>query len=365
MTEALIAELAQIRALRVISRTSAMRYKGTQKLLPEIARELEVDAVVEGSVLRSEGRVRITAQLVDAATDRHLWAESYEREVEDVLALQREVAGAIVREVQVQLTPQESERLSKARPVAPAAYEAYLQGRHHWNRRTPDSLLRAIERFEAALALDPDYAPASAGLAGCYVVLPALSIGAVSPGHAMPKARAAALRALELDDSLAEAYASLAYELLLYEWDWRGAEARFQRALALDANDATTHFWYAVFLAARGRMEDALSSVGRARNLDPVSPIIHSGVAWIHHFARQDDQVIATRTKPSTSRPTSRSPMRGWQSLSTIFRATTRPSPTWKRLLPPREGVQTSWPLSGKSSPPRDVAPKHGGSWRT
>jgi TolB-like protein/predicted Ser/Thr protein kinase len=157
MTEALIANLAKIQSLHVISRTSVMRYKGTQRLLPEIARELGVDAVVEGSVLRSEGRVRITAQLIDAANDRHLWAESYEREIEDVLSLQREVARAIVGEIQAQVTQQELKRLSHARPVAAAAYEAYLEGRHHWSRRTSDSLLRAIERFEAAAAVDPDF----------------------------------------------------------------------------------------------------------------------------------------------------------------------------------------------------------------
>ncbi|HEY6868081.1 MAG TPA: protein kinase, partial [Candidatus Eisenbacteria bacterium] len=218
MTEALIASLAQIRALRVISRTSAMQYKGASKPLPEIARSLGVDAVVEGGVLRSGERVRVTANLIEAESDRHLWSRSYERDVGDVLALQGEIARAIAEEVRVEITPREQRRLATGRAVNPVAYEAYLKGRYYWNRRSPPDLKRGIESFQKAIEADPTYAEAYAGLADCYGIL--ADISAVRPAEGFAIARAAAERALEIDDQLAEAHTSRGFLYTFAGWNW-------------------------------------------------------------------------------------------------------------------------------------------------
>jgi len=288
MTEALIADLARIGAIRVISRTSVMRYKGTRRPLPDIARELGVDAVVEGSVLRSGDRVRITAQLIEAQTDRHLWAESYERDAHDVLALQREIARSIAAAIRIKLTEETQARFSARSPVDPEAHREYLQGRFHWNKRTEAALRRAIRHFERATEIDPSFALAYAGLGDCYVLLPAGGMGASPPREALPRAHAAATKALEIDDGLAEAHATLAYERL-YVWDWKASEHEFRRAIELNPSYATAHFWFAAHLAARGRLEDALTHARLAQSLDPVSPIIAAGVAWMHHLARDFD----------------------------------------------------------------------------
>ncbi len=229
MTEALITNLAKIGAVRAISRTSAMQYKGARKPLPKIARELNVDAVVEGTVLRSDGRVRITAELVNAHTDRNLWAESYERDLRNVLALQSELAGAIAHEVQIKLTPQEQARLWNARPVSSEVYDAYLQGRYYWNKRSEEGLKKAIKYFQQATDKDPNYALAYAGLADCYGALQTYSN--LPPKEGMPKARAAAMRALELDGRLAEAHTSLANISQRYDWNWSEAEREYRRAI--------------------------------------------------------------------------------------------------------------------------------------
>jgi TolB-like protein len=227
MTDALITTLAQIRALRVISRTSVMRYKGARKTLPEIARELNVECVIEGSVVRSGDRVRIGAQLIDAATDTHLWARNYETDVRDVLALQSDVARSIADEVQIQLTPQEQAHLAGSRRVDPDAYEAFLKGRHHWYRRSPGSLERALEHLQRAIDIDPTYAPAHAGLADSYITLGWDLYGLRAPSETYPRAKEAARRALLLDPNCAEAYAALAWAATGYDWDWSAAEAAF------------------------------------------------------------------------------------------------------------------------------------------
>ncbi|HMI30210.1 MAG TPA: protein kinase [Candidatus Limnocylindrales bacterium] len=225
MTEALIAGLAKIRALRVISRTSVMRYKGERVALSEIARALDVNAIVEGSVLRSGNRVRITALLVDTATDRHLWAETYERDVGDVLALQSEVAKAIAAEIQVTITPQEVAVLARPRAIDPEAYHSYLKGRYHWEKRSEEGLKRALHFFQEAIERDPTYAPAYAGMADYYITLGNYNL--VDSHESYPKGKAAALRALEMDPSSAEAYTSLGTVKGSYEWDRKGAEHDF------------------------------------------------------------------------------------------------------------------------------------------
>lgn len=293
MTDALISSLAKMGELRVISRTSMMLYKGARKSLPEIARELNVDAVVEGSVMRSAQRVRVTAQLVHAATERHLWSESYQRDMTDILALQSDVARAIAQGVQLKLTPKQRARLKKKpAPMSPAAYEAYLKGRHHWNKRTVDGLERAIHYFQEAIGQDKKYAPAYAGLADSYALLGTVPYDAIPPREAMPRAKEAALAALSMDDTLAEAHASLAYIELSYDWDFEDADAEFKRALALNPGYATAHQWYALLLTAMGRIEQAIAEIKIAQNYDPLSVVINTTAALIYNFARQSDRAI-------------------------------------------------------------------------
>jgi len=284
MTEELIADLAQIQALRVISRTSAMRYKKTTKTLQEIGRELNVEAVVEGSVRRHADRVRITAQLIEVATDRHLWAKSYERDLKDVLALQGEVARAIAQEIRVKVTPEEEARLAKSHVVDPRAYESYLRGRQLWNRRNDEGLLRSLEYFREAIDLDPDWATARVGLADAYCVIG--FYGTLPPGDSFPKAKIAATAALKMDDQLAEAYSALAYVQHYYEWDFAAAERSFHRALELNEGSAYIHLFYANLLAAMNRHEESIRSVTRGHELDPLSMIIRAARAWMHFFGR-------------------------------------------------------------------------------
>ncbi len=290
MTEVLIANLARVRGLRVISRTSSMAYRDSGKTLPQIARELNVDAVVEGSVLRAGDRVRITAQLIQASSDEHLWSDSYERDLQDVLALQGEVARAIAGEIELQLSGSEKPG-EAARPVDPGAFEAYLKGRHHWNRRTGADLRKSIEYFETAIALDPDWALAHSGLAEAYVLL-ANYDPSVRPRDSMPRARAAAERALELDDELAPAHTALAAVRHWYDWDWEGAEVEFQRALELDPSYATTHYWYAIQRITNKK--DAIEHAQRALELDPLSILIGTGMGVVLLQTREYDRSIET-----------------------------------------------------------------------
>jgi TolB-like protein/DNA-binding winged helix-turn-helix (wHTH) protein/Flp pilus assembly protein TadD len=293
MTEALIIDLARISSLRVISRTSAMRYKGARKPLAEIARELNVDAVVEGSVVRSGNRVRINALLIQAAPEHHLWANAYERDLADVVALQGDMARAIATEIQIKLTSQEQVRLAGTRPVNPEAYEAYLKGRYHWNKRTKEEINKGIEFFEQAIQKDPSYAPAYTGLADCYNILGFGAARALPPREAGPKAKAAARKALELDDTLAEAHASLAFTEQRYDWDCAGSEKEFRRAIELNPGYALTYLWYSQLLRAVGRFEDAVAMARRAQKLDPISPNIQRNLAVQLLAAKQYEQALA------------------------------------------------------------------------
>ena len=290
MTDELITDLAQIKALRVISRTSVMLYKGVHRPLRDIARELNVDAVVEGTVLRSGTRVRITAQLIYAPTDRHLWAESYEREVSDILVLQREVAKAVVDEIRVNVTPEEHVRLLSAPSVNSEAYEAYLRGRYLWNKRTPDDLKKAIVQFKKAIDLDPTYPLAWAGLADGQVLLS--DYDEEPPREAMPIARAAAKKALELDDSLGEPRATLANIEWTLDWNGAAAETDFKRAIALSPNYASAHQWYGMYLCNRGRFDDGIAELGRAQELDPLSLVIEANVGRCYYYARRYNQAL-------------------------------------------------------------------------
>jgi len=284
MTEALIADLARIRALRVISRTSAMQYKNARKPLPQIARELGVDVVIEGSVALAGRRVRVTAQLVDAHADRQLWAESYERELKDVLALQSEVARSVAREVKVVLSPQEQTRLARSRPVDPAAHALYMQGRYEWNKRTREGFRAARAAFERAIAQDPGYALAHAGLADAWNVAAWSFYDAADPREAMPKARAAAEKALQLDDTLGEAHASLGSVLFRYDWDFARAEQELVRALDLNPGYSTGRQWLSSLYAALGRRDEAAVEAAHARDLDPLSPVPRRSTAIVHYF---------------------------------------------------------------------------------
>jgi len=271
MTEALITDLAKSPNLRVISRTSVMHYKGTKKSLPEIARELHVDAIVEGSVLRSENRVRITAQLIKAGTDENVWADSYERDLKDVLGLQNEVAHAITERVEGRLSKDTQNHGGSAHPVDPEAYEAYLKGRYYWNKRDRVSLEKSLTYFDEAIKKDPKYALAYAGLADVYVVIG--SDWATGPRDSNEQAKVAAQKALALDDSLAEPHASLA-SVYHNQWNWQEAEHEFKRAITLNPNYATGHHWYSIYLSTTGRFNEAVSEARKAAELDPLSLII-------------------------------------------------------------------------------------------
>ncbi|MGE5176745.1 MAG: protein kinase domain-containing protein [Hyphomicrobiales bacterium] len=295
MTDALIGTLAQIHTLRVVSRTSVMPYKGSPLGLPEIARALDVDAVVEGAVARSAGRVRITAQLIDARRERHLWAQSYEREASDVLALQGEVARAIADGIRVTISPQDMARLGAVHRVDPEAYEEYLRGWYHWERRTEEGAKLAVASFERSILLDPEYAPAYAGLANVCATLGNYDF--VPPREAFPRAEGAIARALELDDGLGEAYVALGTVRFNGYWDWDGAIHAYRKAIALAPNSAPAHHWYADVLSALGHHEEAIAEARTARTLDPLSLIVNSGVGIHFFYARRYDEAAAAQER--------------------------------------------------------------------
>jgi TolB-like protein/DNA-binding winged helix-turn-helix (wHTH) protein/tetratricopeptide (TPR) repeat protein len=292
MTEALITDLAKIPGLKVISRTSIMQYKDSNKKLPQIAKELGVDGIIEGAVLRSGHRVRITAQLVRAETDQHIWAESYERDLRDLVALQDEVSRSIAVQIQKEIAPPVPQQLAVLAAVNPQAREDYLKGRYFWNLRSQAGYLKAIDYFQAAVTQDPQYAQAYAGSADAYALLGSMPNSKIPRDTAMPKAKQMALTALQLDDSLPDAHTSLAFVKMHYEWNFREAEQEFKRAIALDANYSIAHHWYAYDLAAMGRMDEAVVEVKRARQTDPLSAIINTDVAEILYFARRYDEAL-------------------------------------------------------------------------
>ncbi len=288
VTDALITELGKIDAVRVVSRTSIIRYKGVRKALPDIGRELRVDAVVEGSVVRSGNRIRITAQLVHAASDRHLWAQAFERDMHDVLALYTDVSEAIAKEIHAKID--RSATGVRTRAVDPEAWELYTRGRYFWARVSAANLEKAREYFQQAIDKQADFAMAYAGLADAYLLLAYNRV--LSPLEAIPRARAAALKALELDDSLADAHVSLAGIACTFDADWSAAERGYRRAFEVNPNHATAHQWWGMTLAGLGRHSEAASEIRRALEIDPVSLRVGKAAGTILHLARRHAEAI-------------------------------------------------------------------------
>jgi TolB-like protein/DNA-binding winged helix-turn-helix (wHTH) protein/tetratricopeptide (TPR) repeat protein len=287
MTDALTTDLAQLGSLRVISRTSAMRYKKTDKPLPEIARELNVDGIVEGTVQRSGDRVRITAQLIHGLSDKHLWANSYERDLRDVLALQNEVARAIAGEIKLKVTPQDQVTRSSLIPVNPQAYELYLRGLAYSRQQGGQSKRTSLDYFNRAIQIDPQWAQPYAQLARSYHWL----AGFGNP-ELYPKGKAAALNAIRLDDGLAEAHSALAYILHNYDWDWSGAERQYHRALELNSNYSEAHYGYALLLMTAGRNNEAIAEIRKAEELDPLFPPLRADVGTVYSCAGRNEEAI-------------------------------------------------------------------------
>jgi TolB-like protein/Tfp pilus assembly protein PilF len=294
MTDEITTDVAKLPGIRVISRTSAMQYKDTHKTMPQIARELNVDAVVEGTVLRVGDRVRIRTQLIYAPADRHVWAQAYERDLKDVLTLQANLAQDIAREIQLKLTSQQQSSLS-ARSVDPEAHEFYLKGRYFWNKRDQAGFTKAVDYFQQAIAKDPTYAAAYAGLADSYALSGGFNLIPVE--QAMPRAQAAAEKALQLDGNLAEAHASLGLIAPFNNWNWTGAEHHYQRAIELDPNYATAHHWYAEgYLMPVGRTDEAIAEMRKAQALDPLSAVIATDLGKELYFVRRyDDALVELR----------------------------------------------------------------------
>jgi TolB-like protein/Flp pilus assembly protein TadD len=290
MTDELTTDLAQFGSLRVISRTSAMHYKGTAKTAPEIGRELGVDTLVEGTVEHAGNRVRIRMQVIDSASDRHLWARSYDHELKDVLLLQSSAARDIAEEVQGKVAPPQADfRPASANPVNPVAYEAYLKGRYFWNKRTEDGLKKSLDYFQQAISQDPKFAAAYAGMADTYSILGS----DVLPARlASSKAHVAASKALELDPTIAEGHAELALVEFYYDWDWPRSEQEFRRAIELNPNYATAHQWYSYYLTAMGRFPEAVEEALKAQQIDPLSLAINATLAGRLRDAGQYDQAI-------------------------------------------------------------------------
>ncbi len=295
LTEEMITQLGRLEPERlgVIARTSAMQYKDAHKDARQIGKELGVDYLLEGSVHREGNRVRISAQLIQVRDQSHQWAEDYDRDLRDILALQSDVAGAIAQQIRLKLTPEQHARLGRAAAVNPEAYENYLKGRFFWNKRSVEGHQKAIEFFERAIALDPNYAPADAGLADAYALLGSRPNSVLPRREAMTRAREAAQKALSLDESLADAHASLGFVKMHYDWDFSGAEKEFLRAIALNPGYATAHHWYAYDLVALGRLNDAIAQARLAQTADPLSVIISRDVGEMLMFAGHDDEAIA------------------------------------------------------------------------
>jgi len=289
LTEELIARLSTISGLKVIARTSIMRYRGTAKSVSEIGKELTCGSVLEGSVRKAADRLRVTAQLIDATTQEHLWVQNYDRKLEDVFAIQTEVAQNVADALKTQLLDEEKQQIEKKPTGDIDAYTFYLKGRYLWNERNRESLERAIKYFEEAIKREPEFALAYSGIADSYIVLVDHGYTARSEGYA--KAKSAAIKALELDDTLAEAHTSLA-NILGYQWDWIRAEEEFAKALRSNPNYATAHHWYSILLAYLGRLDEAIRELKIAEELDPLSPMIHAYGGLLYLAARQYDMAM-------------------------------------------------------------------------
>ncbi|OFX31600.1 MAG: hypothetical protein A2Z07_09610 [Armatimonadetes bacterium RBG_16_67_12] len=308
LTEDILMQLSKIRRLKVISRTSVMQYKNTSKNLREIGRELDVATILEGGVRKAGSKVRITVQLLDAQTDEHLWAETYDRELTDVFAIQSDVAQQIAGALKAHVSPEEKARIERKPTENLEAYQAYLKGLFLWNQRTDESVNAGIEQFKRAIELDPGYAPAYVGLADSYIVLG--NFGSYRPGVIYPMAKTAALKALEIDNSLGDAYASLGRVKANYDWDWAGAEQAFLKAIELRPGYANAHHWYALHLIATGRFDRAIAEITRAQELDPRSLIIANNVGSAYYHARRYDEAMTAIQKAIEMHP--RSPNGYW-----------------------------------------------------
>jgi len=291
MTSELITDLARFSRLQVISHTSVKRYKDSKRPLPEIARELGVDAVIEGTVMRSGNRARISVQLIDARSDRHVWANSYDRDVRDILSLQAELAQNIATEAGVHLTASEQARLAKKRVADPAAHEALLKGDFYWNRSTCTGFRQAVEYYQQAINTDPSYVPAYAGIGDSYFYL--ADMGCMPQQEGFPKSKQFALKAVELDPDLPDAHTILGTLAFYYEWDWARTDKELQQAIALDPNDGGAHASFAIYLTAIGRPADGLAEIRKAQQLDPVSQMSNITSTYVFYLAHQFDQAIA------------------------------------------------------------------------
>jgi TolB-like protein len=292
LTEEMISQLARVspQRLGVIARTSAMRLKGAKGDVVQIGKQLQLDYILEGSVRRVGSRVRITAQLIQVHDQTHMWVASYDRELADVFAIQREVAESVARSLALELLPGTSKALARRTPINPAAYEDYLKGRYYWNRFTGEETRKAIAHFERAIEREPDYGPAYDALSLCFVQLCFLNV--LPPKEGYPVAKAAALKALSIDDTLAEARGAVALCNLYNDWDWTAAEEQFKRALLLDHGGALIHHEYALYLAAMGRLKEAQEEDKQALSLDPLSLLYHTALARLFYFAHDDDRAL-------------------------------------------------------------------------
>lgn len=291
MTDQLITNLGQIGSLRVISRTSAMQYRGVHKSLPQIARELRVDAIIEGTVLRSGDKVRITAQLIQASEDRHLWAQSFEGDLKDVVVVQDNISRAIASQIQMTLLPREQVRPGIDRPLNWEAYEAYLKGEYYLNRFTAESIRQALAHFQQAVEKDPRYAPAYVKMSGCYRMLANMNVLPKAEGN--EKAKALVAKALELDPNFGAAHAGVGWGLLLYDLDFASAEGEFKRAVELNPNSVEGHEGLGDYYAAVGQVDEAVHELQRARELDPLASIVNHDLCQTLTFARRYDEALA------------------------------------------------------------------------
>lgn len=314
MTDALITDLAKLHDVKVISRTSVMQFKDVKKPLPEVARALGVNGILEGSVQRSGARVRITVQLIRSPDDTHLWAESYERDAHDVLTLQGEIAQAVAHEIKVALTPEESRHLSRARPIKPEAYELYLKGQYHYYKWNSEDFKKAVEYFHQAIDADPKWAPPYAALANTYGWL--WIAGAIPPKEALPQFSAALKTALEIDPTLPEVHYTQAAAAFYYRWDWQEADREFRQALALDPSLVEARFEYAWFLSSVGRMAEAISEAQRAVERDPLSVSANLALGSVYSVARQDEKAIAQLQRTAAIDP---SDGRAYEFLTGIY----------------------------------------------
>ncbi|MCI0695466.1 protein kinase [candidate division KSB1 bacterium] len=292
MTEEFISTLSKIDRFRVIARASVMRYKGGAKNIAELGRELKVGTILAGSVRKAGNKLRITAQLVDVRRQEPIWTEDYDREFKEVFAIQSDIAQRVAQALQTELLANEKRKIGKKATQNLEAYTSYLKGRFFWNKRTPENFAKGMAYFEQAIAQDSCYALAYAGLADSYTILGTVEYGVLPAREAIPKAKAAVEKALACDDQSAEAHASLANIRYTYEWDWSGAEREFKRAIALNPNYTMAHHWYAHYLAARGRFDEAMAEIRLAQELDPLSLIVNTTVGMVFYYRRQPDQAI-------------------------------------------------------------------------